>query len=50
VRWLVGECVDAGVAKLLRDSGHDLIYMSDVVPRAADVEVMSRADRENRLL
>ena len=50
MRWLVDECVDASVAKLLREAGQDLVYMSDVAPRAADVEVMSRADRENRLL
>ena len=47
MRWFVDECVDAGVARLSRESGHDLIYVSDVAPRAADVEVM---DRENRLL
>jgi predicted nuclease of predicted toxin-antitoxin system len=50
VRWLVDECVDADLAALLRRSGHDVVYMSEVDPRAADTEVMNRADRENRLL
>jgi predicted nuclease of predicted toxin-antitoxin system len=50
VRWLIDECVDAGLAALLSESGHDVVYMSDVAPRAADPEVMNRADRENRLL
>ena len=50
MRWLVDECVDAGLVTLLRESGHDVVYMSDVAPRAPDPEVMVLADRENRLL
>jgi predicted nuclease of predicted toxin-antitoxin system len=50
VRWLVDECVDAALVALLREAGHDAIYMSDVAPRATDVEVMNRAHRESRLL
>jgi predicted nuclease of predicted toxin-antitoxin system len=50
VRWLIDECVDAGLPALLRKSGHDVVYMTDVSPRAPDPEVMNRADRENRLL
>ena len=50
MRWLVDECVDADLVALLRKSEHDVVYMSDVAPRATDVEVMKRADRENRLL
>jgi predicted nuclease of predicted toxin-antitoxin system len=50
VRWLIDECVDAALAAILRQSGYDVVYMSDVAPRATDVEVMIRADRENRLL
>ena len=50
MRWLIDECADAALAELLRRSGHDVVYMSDVAPRAADPEVMNRADRENRLL
>jgi predicted nuclease of predicted toxin-antitoxin system len=50
VRWLIDECVDAGLAALLRASGHDVVYMSDVAPRSADPEVMDLADQENRLL
>jgi predicted nuclease of predicted toxin-antitoxin system len=34
----------------LRASGHDVISMSDVAPRATDAEVMSRANSEIRLL
>jgi predicted nuclease of predicted toxin-antitoxin system len=50
VRWLVDECTAAAFCLLLRESGHDVVYMSDVAPRATDAAVMSRANSENRLL
>jgi predicted nuclease of predicted toxin-antitoxin system len=50
VRWLIDECVDADLVALLRKSGHDVVYMSDVAPRTTDADVMRRADGENRLL
>jgi len=50
VRWLIDECVDAGLALLLRELGHDVVYMSEVAPRTPDADVLLRADRENRLL
>jgi predicted nuclease of predicted toxin-antitoxin system len=50
VRWLLDECADAALCLLLRESGHDVVYMSDVAPRATDADVMSRANSENRLL
>ncbi len=48
--WLVDECVDAGLVEQLRQYGHDVVYMSDVAPRASDAEVMNRAEHEVRLL
>lgn len=50
MRWLIDECVDVNLVVQLRESGHDVIYMSDAAPRATDAEVMSRANSENRLL
>ena len=50
MRWLIDECVDADLVVLLRESEHDVIYMSDVAPHTTDTQVMNRADRENRLL
>jgi predicted nuclease of predicted toxin-antitoxin system len=50
MRWLVDECVDAGLVELLRQSGHDVVYVADIAPRASDVEVMDVALREQRLL
>lgn len=50
MRWLLDECVDADLVTLLRESGHDVVYIADVAPRTKDSEVMNRADREDRLL
>ncbi len=49
VRWLLDECVEAGLVAIFR-AGHDVVYMTDVEPRAPDTEVMDRATREQRLL
>jgi predicted nuclease of predicted toxin-antitoxin system len=48
--WLIDECVDAAVASQLRDAGHDVICVSDIAPRATDLQVMDRANHEKRLL
>ena len=50
MRWLIDECVDAASVATLRESGHDVVYVSEVAPRATDVDVMNRAHREDRLL
>ncbi|MEQ1863439.1 MAG: DUF5615 family PIN-like protein [Micropepsaceae bacterium] len=50
MRWLIDECADAALARLLRRLGHDVVYMSEVDPRAKDTEVLNRAHVENRLL
>jgi putative transcriptional regulator len=38
VQWLIDECVDASLAALLREFGHDVVYMAEVAPRTADAE------------
>lgn len=50
MRWLVDECVDAGLVSHLRAAGHDVIYMAEVAPAASDARVMMRAQAERRLL
>jgi predicted nuclease of predicted toxin-antitoxin system len=50
LRWLIDECVDANLTALLREFGHDVVYMAEVAPRTADTDVMNRADLESRLL
>jgi hypothetical protein len=44
VRWLIDQCVDAGSAAQLRQSGHDVVYMVDVAAGASDADVMVCAD------
>jgi predicted nuclease of predicted toxin-antitoxin system len=50
MRWLVDECVDAALVELLRQAGHDVVAVSYIAPRATDLQVMSRAEAEGRLL
>ena len=50
MRWLVDECVDAGLVSRLRAAGYDVVYMAEVAPAASDAEVMTRARSEGRVL
>jgi predicted nuclease of predicted toxin-antitoxin system len=50
MRWLLDECVDAALARQLRQLGHDVVYIAEVTPQVSDVAVMRRATDENRLL
>ena len=50
MRWLVDECVDAALVGLLRQSGHEALFVSEISPRATDIDVMNRAERDHRLL
>jgi predicted nuclease of predicted toxin-antitoxin system len=50
VRWLVDECVDAGLVSHLRADGQDVVYLAEIAPAASDTEVMARAHAEGRIL
>ena len=50
MRWLIDECVDAGLAAAVSAIGHDVLYIADIAPGATDVEVINRSQREGRLL
>ena len=50
MRWLVDECVDAGLVAHLRSAGHDVVYMAEAAPAANDKDVMLRAQAEGRVL
>lgn len=50
MRWLLDECVDSGLVEFLRRSGHDVVYVAELMPRASDTDVMALAESENRLL
>jgi len=50
VRLLLDECVEFGLAKMLRASGHDVVLMQDVEPGADDGRVLELAAAQDRLL
>jgi predicted nuclease of predicted toxin-antitoxin system len=50
VRWLADECVDAGLVAVLRQAGHDVSYVAEFAPSAADPDILRRALAEARLL
>jgi predicted nuclease of predicted toxin-antitoxin system len=50
VRWLVDECVDAGVISSLRSWGHDIVDIAEAAPSITDDGVVRLARDEHRLL
>lgn len=50
MRWLIDECVDAQLVIVLRQIGHDVVYLSEGELRLPDIDVMALAFDENRLL
>jgi predicted nuclease of predicted toxin-antitoxin system len=50
MRWLLDECIDAGLVEQLRLAGHDVLYVAEIAPRASDLEVMALAATEHRPL
>lgn len=50
MRWLVDECVDAGLVVWLRDGGYDVAYMAEIGPAESDAEIVRRAQTGTRLL
>jgi hypothetical protein len=43
VRWLADECVDAGLVRRLRSTGHDVAYVLEFGSGMADAEILRRA-------
>jgi predicted nuclease of predicted toxin-antitoxin system len=50
MRWLVDECVSAGIVRALRDDEHDVIYVAEDAPAAEDIDLLEYALHEQRLL
>jgi predicted nuclease of predicted toxin-antitoxin system len=50
MRWLADECVDAGLVALLRNAGHDVVYLAESSAGVTDAEAIGLAEAENRLL
>jgi len=50
VRWLADECVTASLVDVLRQAGHDVLYLTEQAAGSHDIEVLELAMREQRLL
>lgn len=50
MRLLLNENVPAPTAARLAEAGHDVLWARTAMPGASDVKVLSRAEREGRLL
>ena len=50
MRFLADECCDKGVVRALRASGYDVLSVSDISPRAGDLDVIRLAVHEKRIL
>jgi predicted nuclease of predicted toxin-antitoxin system len=50
VRWLVDECVAAPLVALLREGGHDVLYVAETAAGLNDADVIALALQEKRLL
>ena len=45
MHFLADECCDKGVVKALRANGYDVLSVSDISPRAGDLDVIRLAER-----
>ena len=50
MRFLVDECTGIKLSKLLKESGFDVIFIGDVIPGVSNGEVLSKAEKEDRIL
>lgn len=46
----VNENIEAEVVEYLRSSGHDVVWASEIAPRAADEDVLSAAEADGRVV
>lgn len=50
MRFLADESCDSDLIRLLRKSGHDILAIAEISPRAEDTDVIERAVRDERVL
>ena len=50
MRFVVDESTGIAVIEYLRSQDHDVLAVAETMPRAADVDILSRATREGRIL
>ncbi len=50
MRLLVDESTGKKLVLLLAKSGHDVLYVGDIMPSASDEEILRKAQKEGRIL
>lgn len=50
MKFLVDECVGRSIVGLLREDGHDVLAVADVMPEALDEEILARAVLDDRIV
>jgi predicted nuclease of predicted toxin-antitoxin system len=50
MKFLVDECCEAEIVSLLRSEGHEVLYVPEFKPGAADSEILPMAFKEKRIL
>ena len=50
MKFLVDECTGTSVVDCLRDEGHDVVAVAEVMPQADDEQILERAVLEARIL
>ena len=50
MKFLVDECAGASVVDCLRDAGHDVVAVAEVMPQADDEQILEHAVLETRIL
>lgn len=50
MKFLVDECTGTAVVDCLRDQGHDVVAVAEVMPQANDDKILERAVSQSRIL
>jgi predicted nuclease of predicted toxin-antitoxin system len=50
MKFVADEGVDAQIVSLLRQHGHDLLYIAELAPGISDENILQIANAENRIL
>ena len=50
MKFLVDECVGTSVVTALREAGHDVLAVVDIMPQATDEDILHRAVEEGRIV
>lgn len=50
MRFLADESCDFNLVRTLREAGHDVLAVCEILPRAEDIDVIELAVRERRVL